>query len=109
MALTNQPETEMAIKGKKKVIMVEAEESQDRNDKARCMGFLLSIIKIFMNGALLSIDQEKLLQLVMHSTTNPMQKTSKKESESEPVVVSDNSSTGSNMTANFGQTSAEEP
>ena len=121
MALTAQPATDLPQKGKKKAVKVEEqaqEQHQDRNDKARCMGFLLSIIKIFMNGALLSTDHDKLFQLIMHSSTNPMQKVSKKESDSEQksstqvaaaTEENDAASNSSNLTANFGQTSDPEP
>jgi hypothetical protein len=54
-----------SIKRLKQNVNEGQEKSQFRNDKARCMGFLLSIVKIFLQAALITVDQDKLLGLIM--------------------------------------------
>lgn len=38
------------------------------------MGLLLSIVKIFLQAALITVDQEKLLSLIVSSDTSPFKK-----------------------------------
>ena len=40
-------------------------------DQARCLSFLISIVKIFLHAALLTVDYENLLNLVVQSSTSP--------------------------------------
>jgi hypothetical protein len=43
----------------------------DKVDNAKCLSFLISIIKIFLQASLLTVDQEKLNSLIFQSATSP--------------------------------------
>ena len=43
------------------------------------MSFLISIVKIFLHAALLTVDYENLLNLVVQSSTSPFRNDRKKE------------------------------
>ena len=47
-------------------------------DQARSLSFLISIVKIFLHAALLTVDQENLLSLVVQSSTSPFRNDKKK-------------------------------
>jgi hypothetical protein len=77
------------------------------------MGFLLSIIKIFLQAALLTVDQERLLSLVAQSSTSPFRKATKNNENLQDKAVAsgvdsqsntskDDSSAASAATAKFG-------
>ena len=51
--------------------------TNNRVDQARCLGFLISILKIFLQAALLTVDQT-LLTTIMQSSTSPFKKFNKK-------------------------------
>lgn len=48
--------------------------SQQQNNQARCLGYLISIVKIFIQAALLTSEEDKLLTLIVQSSTSPYRK-----------------------------------
>lgn len=51
-------------------------------DQARCLSYLISIVKIFLHAALLTVDYENLLSLVVQSSTSPFRNDRKKTAHS---------------------------
>ncbi|CDW85633.1 ubiquitin carboxyl-terminal hydrolase family protein [Stylonychia lemnae] len=62
-----QSQTEQSNQEKKQMQMIQ-------NNSAKCLGYLISIIKIFIQAALLTADEEKLLTLIVQSSTSPFRK-----------------------------------
>jgi len=50
----------------------------NQTDQTRCLSLLISIVKIFLNAALLTVDYENLLSLVVQSSTSPFRSDRKK-------------------------------
>ena len=55
-------------------------------DQVRCLSFLISIVKIFLHAALLTVDYENLLSLVVQSSTSPFRNDRKKVSPPEDAA-----------------------
>jgi hypothetical protein len=45
-----------------------------QNNQAKCLGYLISLVKIFLLAALLKVDEKKLLTLIVQSSTSPYRK-----------------------------------
>ena len=84
--------TKLTVKSSSALSYPEAEEDKKpqlirqqqgiQTDQARCMSFLISIVKIFLHAALLTVDYENLLNLVVQSSTSPFRSDRKKEPSS---------------------------
>mmetsp|Transcript_22806 Transcript_22806/g.22024 ORF Transcript_22806/g.22024 Transcript_22806/m.22024 type:complete len:137 (+) Transcript_22806:1286-1696(+) len=52
-------------------LSTQKEEQQMQNNQAKCLGYLISLVKIFLLAALLKVDETKLLTLIVQSSTSP--------------------------------------
>lgn len=82
---SSQPNQRAVTQGKKKGKQVPSrritdepvdnkDSQQNQNNQAKCLGYLISIIKIFIQAALLTADEDKLLTLIVQSSTSPFRK-----------------------------------
>ena len=83
LATNNQRQIATKKKGKNSAVakknnneqLTENKDSQQiQNNQAKCLGYLIGIIKIFIQAALLTADEDKLLTLIAQSSTSPFRK-----------------------------------
>lgn len=78
-----------------------------KRTQAQCLGHLISIIKIFLQAAILSDDEKNLLTLIVSSSTSPFKKQSALPGQAHGNQSYGHENTSSNQSASGGETHSD--